>query len=154
MCRFVFAALALSLLAACGRPSTLPDFSGIWRLDASRTVLQTPSPDSSVFTIEHREPRFHLSRIHYFGEESDTFSINLTTDGVEMEHGYPNFQLKGRAYWDGEVLVFDSQLMMDGDSGTNVVRYSLADNGRTFMADEHQVMGQISHENKWVFERR
>jgi hypothetical protein len=37
-----------------------------------------------VFTIEHEEPDFVLTRTHIFGEESDTWGIHLTTDGKEV----------------------------------------------------------------------
>jgi hypothetical protein len=153
--RFVIVVLGLSVLVGCQPTSQLPDFTGTWTFDASRSVMQIPAPDSSVFTIEHLEPRFLLSRIHYYGEQSDTFSIDLTTDGVETQRSYPYFLLNGSAYWDGEILVFDSELVIDGESGTNVVRYSLEDDGRTFIADEHFVMGGVILEScgtalKWV----
>lgn len=57
------------------------DFTGTWKFDHSKSSLQIPSPDSTSFVIEHNEPRFLLKRTHVFGGNSDTFSIDLTTDG-------------------------------------------------------------------------
>lgn len=148
-------AVPIALLAtACQPATTRPDFTGTWRFAPTRSVLQSPSPDSSVFVIDHRDPQFHLSRTHFSGADSDTFATDLTTDGVEMERSYENFQLRGRSYWEGEVLVFEATLLIEGEQASNVVRYSLADEGRTLIAEEHQVMGQLSHENRWVFEKR
>jgi hypothetical protein len=155
MRRLVLAAVPLVFLATACQPSTTrPDFSGTWRFDPTRSVLQSPSPDSSVFVIDHREPQFHLSRTHFFGTDSDTFAIDLTTDGVAVERSYDNFQLRGRGIWDGEVLVFEATLLIDGEQASNLVRYSLAQEGNTFIAEEHFVTGQVSHENMWVFEKR
>jgi hypothetical protein len=155
MRRLVLAAVPFALLAAACQPATTrPDFSGTWRFDPTRSVLQSPSPDSSVFVIDHREPQFHLSRTHFFGADRDTFAIDLTTDGAEVERSYDNFQLRGRGMWDGEVLVFEATLLIEGEQASDLVRYSLAPEGSTLIAEEHFVMGQVSHENKWVFEKR
>src|SRR5262249_47325453 len=66
-----------------------PDFTGIWKFNRSRSSLQIPAPDSTTFVIEHREPRFHLSRTHVVGGHRDTLSLELTTDGalVVCNHG-------------------------------------------------------------------
>ena len=155
MRRLVLAAVPIAFLAtACQPATTRPDFSGTWIFDPTRSVLQSPSPDSSVFVIDHREPRFHLSRTHFFGADSDTFAMDLTTDGAEVERSYDNFQLRGRSYWDGEALVFEATLLIEGEQASTVGRYSLAQEGNTLIAEEHFVMGQYSHENRWVFDKR
>jgi uncharacterized SAM-dependent methyltransferase len=50
--------------------------------------LQTPMPDSTLFTVEHREPNFRPSRTHVAKGKADELSIALTTDGTEVvSHG-------------------------------------------------------------------
>jgi hypothetical protein len=130
-----------------------PDFSGVWNFNPTMSSLQIPPPDSTVFVIRHQEPRFHLERTHVFGETRDIFSIDLVTDGrcVELTHG--DMIIRASLYWEADALVFNSELRRGEASGTNIVRYQLTDNGRTFIALERLSFGEHSHVNTWVFER-
>src|SRR5262249_34009660 len=114
-----------------------PDFTGTWKFSPSKSSLQIPAPDSTTFVIEHREPRFHLSRTHIVGGNSDTFSIDLTTDGEEVVRNQGDLEVRARVYWEGETLAFDSRLARGDEQATNVVRYSLANQGQAFIAEEH-----------------
>jgi hypothetical protein len=112
-----------------------PDFSGTWRFDPGKSALQIPAPDATVFVIEHREPALRITRTHVSGGKSDTFTLDLTTDGKEVALMRGGLRLRARAYWDGEVLVFDSKVARGGVEGTNVVRYAL------------------DYDNRWVMEK-
>jgi len=131
-----------------------PDFSGTWKFNADRSSLQIPAPDSTRFTIEHREPHFRLSRTHVVGGSSDTFSIELTTDGRDVVQDRRGLQIRARLYWEGETLVFESILTRDEEQATNVVRYSLAEHGDTFVAEERFSSERQSYENLWVLDRQ
>jgi len=131
-----------------------PDFTGTWEFNSIRSALQIPAPESSVFVIEHREPDFYLERTHVFGESSDTFAIALTTDGKDVVCNHRGMQIRARLYWEGETLVCDSILDLGGAQITNVVRYGIADEGQTFIAEERLRSREHNHENKWVFDRR
>ncbi len=50
----------------CGTEMSRPDFSGTWVLDLSRSSLEITSPDSSIFVIDHVEPRLTVERTHVF----------------------------------------------------------------------------------------
>ena len=130
-----------------------PDFTGAWTFNHGRSALEIPPPDSTIFVIEHREPRFHLSRTHVVGTTSDTFSIDLTTDGEEVVRVERGLEIHARAYWDGDTLVFDAAFSRQGVPATNSVRYSLTDDGRTFVAEEHFRSEQHRYDNTWVFDR-
>lgn len=132
----------------------LPNFSGTWSLNLGRSALQISAPDSTVFVIEHHEPSFKLTRTHYAAGTADTFSISLTTAGREIALKHHDVSINARLYWDGEELVFDSRLVRDGEEATNVVRYRLADEGATFIAEERFSSERLSYENLWVFDRR
>jgi hypothetical protein len=116
---------------------TKPDFTGTWEFNSNKSTLQIPSPDSTTFVIEHREPHFHLERTHVFG--------TLNQGGLEI---------RARLYWEGETLVCDSRLEQGGEQATNIVRYSLADEGQTFIAEEQFRSREHSHENRWVFDKQ
>src|SRR5262245_30057558 len=131
-----------------------PDFTGTWKFNRGRSSLQIPPPDSTTFVIDHREPRFHLSRTHVVGGNSDTFSIELTTDGEQVVSDHNGLEIQARLRWEGGSLVFDSELVREGMRATNVVRYRLADGGQVLVAEENLSSQQHSHENTWVFDKR
>ena len=153
--------LAALCLAGCrttpsrqGPPVTKPDFSGTWVFQPDRSSLEIPPPESSIFAIEHREPQWRLERTHVFDGLEDTVVIELVTDGEPTVRDVRGLEVHSRLYWEGEVLVFDSTYTRDGAEATNVVRYRLADEGRTFIAEERMESALYSHRNTWVFERQ
>ncbi|HKQ59834.1 MAG TPA: hypothetical protein VJS92_01040 [Candidatus Polarisedimenticolaceae bacterium] len=131
-----------------------PDFSGTWRFDRERSRLEIPAPDSTLLVIEHREPALRITRTHVAGDKSETFSIDLTTDGREVDLTGGDVRLRGRAYWDLDTLVFDTQLERGGVSGTNVVRYTLAADGASFTAEERFRSAALNYDNVWVMDRQ
>lgn len=115
--------------------------------------MDLPPPDATVFVIEHQEPLLSIRRTHVMGDTRDTFSVALTTDGQPTSVDHGGLQLSGRAYWDGDALVFDTTIVRSGEEATNVVRYTLSDDRRTLVADERLRSGSMSDHNMWVFEK-
>jgi hypothetical protein len=144
-------------IASCSRKAAIrlakPDFTGRWRFNPGKSALEIQPPDASVFVIDHREPALRVTRTHISKGRSDTFTLDLTTDGKEvvLEHG--DLHLRARAHWEGEVLAFDSKVTRGGIEGTNVVRYSLAEDGMSFVAEERFRSAALSYDNRWVMER-
>lgn len=130
-----------------------PDFSGTWSFDPGKSKLEISPPESSVFVVEHREPHLRLSRTHVFGGKSDTFTLELTTDGREAVIERGGLRLRARAYWDGDTLVFDSRVARGGEEATNLVRYDLAADRKSFVAEERFRSAKLSYDNTWVLER-
>ncbi len=131
-----------------------PDFAGTWKFNPGRSVLQIPAPDSSIFVVEHLEPIFRLSRTHVVGETSDTFALDLTTDGKEVVVVRVDRRLRARAYWEGETLVFDSHLTRGGEEATNVVKYKLSRTLDSFVAEEQFRSKSLNYDNLWFMERQ
>jgi len=130
-----------------------PDFSGLWRFNPARSVLQTPPPDATVFIIEHDEPRLHISRTHVAGGTQDTFTIDLMTDGREVRLEHRGAQLSARAFWDDEILAFDTTLVRGGEEGANTVRYALAPDRKSFVAQERFRSRSLNYDNTWVMDK-
>ena len=130
-----------------------PNFTGRWNLNPEKSELQFPPPTSSLFVVEHQEPRFHVTRTHVYGDRSDTISFELTTDGQECELKFGDFRALARMRWDGVTLVTEMTVRVKDDEGTNVVWYSLEDDRRTFVARERWRSTNHHHDNLWVFER-
>ena len=131
-----------------------PNSTGTWKFNPSKSTLQIPAPDSTVFVVEHMEPNFRLSRTHVAGEKSDTFTLDLTTDGAEVVILRGDLHLRACAYWEGETLVFDSHLVRGGEDATNIVRYKLAGNLNSFVAEEKFRSKSLCYDNIWLLERQ
>jgi hypothetical protein len=134
--------------------SAKPNFTGHWKLNLEKSQLQVPRPTSSLFEIEHCEPNFHLTRTHVYRTDSNTISMDLTTDGIEYPQKFGELRALTRLYWKGSVLVLDMKVSIHGDQGTNVDYYSLRDGGRTFVAVERWRSSKQRHDNVWVFDRQ
>ena len=132
---------------------TKPDLSGAYRFNPERSALMIQAPEETLLVLEHREPWLRITRTHVAGGRQDTFSIELTTDGREALASHGELQLAARAYWDGDTLVFDTRIRRAGEEATNVVRYALAPDGASFLADESLRSASLSYDNRWVFDR-
>ena len=131
-----------------------PDFSGTWKFNADKSVLQIPAPDVTVFVIDHREPVFRISRTHVFGGKTDTFNLELTTDGKEVVGEHKILHFRARAYWEGETLVFESNIEQSGETGVNLVGYTLSESGNTLVAEEHLRSTRLNYDNRWVLDKQ
>jgi hypothetical protein len=115
--------------------------------------LAIPPPDATVFVIDHQEPRFSICRTHVVGDTRDTFSLDLTTDGQPIAVERSGVQLRGRAYWDGDALVFDTTVVRTGEEATNAVRYALSADRGSLLAEERFRSAALNYDNRWLFER-
>lgn len=132
---------------------TKPNFTGTWKFNPAASVLQIQAPDATIIVIEHREPKLRLSRTHVSGEKQDTFSLVLRTDGKEIAAAAGGRQLRCRAHWEGESLVFESILGKSPEEATNVVRYTLSGDGKSLRAEEHFRSESLNYDNVWLLDR-
>jgi hypothetical protein len=138
----------------CAIGMSRPDFSGTWVLDLPRSSLEIPSPDSSIFVIDHAEPNLIAERTHFLDGVANRSGSRLTSDSVLHMMRAGGLEIPTRMYWDGQTLVLDQEWNQGDVRVANVVRYSLADDGRTMTADEHMSAGDVAHHNVWVFRKR
>ncbi len=136
------------------RKKNKPDFSGSWLVNRAKSVLHIHAPDSTSFFINHHEPIFGLQRTHTVGETKDDFAIRLNIGGETITTSHRDLNISARAYWDGNVLVFHSDIMKGHEEGTNIVRYELSDDGRTIIADEDFRSSTLNYTNRWVLEKQ
>jgi len=150
---FVSAAATTGIVAATSEKT---NFSGDWVFNPEKSKLEVKIElESATFTIDHKEPDFRFSRVFVIAGKSDSFSYALTTDGKEKIDEQPSRTNTSRLYWDGDVLVFDVRIVLkDGREATNVVRYSLRDGGRTFVAEEKFRGPVLKYDNLWVADRK
>lgn len=155
--RFLKIPILLALAVAAGAASLdKPDFSGQWLFNAEKSRLQVRVKlERATFTIEHKEPYFKLSRLFIIEGHENALSWALTTDGKEEVTEEDGRTVHSRLYWDGDALVFDVRYVLkDGREATNVVRYTLQDGGKMFVAEE-KFRGPVrKYDNLWVADRK
>jgi hypothetical protein len=130
-----------------------PDFTGTWKFNPSKSLLQILAPDATEFVIDHREPLFRLSRTHVVGGKSDALKLELTTDGNEITGDHGELHFRSRIYWNGETLVFETNVVQRGETGVNTVRYTLSDTRDSILAEERFRSKNTNYDNKWVLDR-
>ncbi|MEW5902646.1 MAG: hypothetical protein AB1715_14360, partial [Acidobacteriota bacterium] len=149
-------ALFLVAAAAAGSASERPNFSGQWVFNAAKSKLELKVQlEAATFSIDHKDTDFHFSRVFIVGGQESTHSYVLATGGREKVEEQPDRTLHSRLYWDGDVLVYDVRIVLkDGREATNIVRYSLRDEGRTFVAEEKFRGPVLKYDNLWVADRK
>jgi len=150
----ILALLFTTVAAVLAQPK--PDYSGTWVFNAAKSKLEVRFKlESAVFIIDHKEPHFKLSRVFVIDGKEDALSWALTTDGKEEVTEEIGRTVHSRLYWDGDVLVFDVRYVLkDGREATNVVRYTLRDGGKTFVAEEKFRGPVLKYDNLWVADRK
>jgi hypothetical protein len=64
-----------------------------------------------------------------FGDFTSDFSF--TTDGKECPNQMNDFKMKSTVKWDGDTLVFDSQMGLPGDRHQGTERWTMSADGKT-----------------------
>ena len=146
-------ALPAAVSAQHAKPPKL-NFTGTWKANFAKSKLQIRAPESTVFIIEHNEPRFRLSRTHVFQGQSDTWSIELTTDGKEVVRKEKERTLYCRMRWQGDALVFSVRIVLPDGEARDRVKYVLSPDGETFTAFEHYRSRTARVDNVWILEKQ
>lgn len=147
--------LVMAAVAPQSPPAAKPNFSGTWKATFAKSKLQIKAPESTVFVIDHHDPRFRLSRTHTAEGKSDTWGIELVTDGREIVREEAGRTLYCRLSWEGEALVFSVRIRMhDGEEMTDQVRYVMAANRQSFTAYESYRGCAMQADNVWILERQ
>ena len=160
MASILYHAGALALLGMCLAParalcqSAHPNFSGTWVMNATKSRLEIPVPDSTIFVIQHDEPSVRIFRTHATGGKLDTATVVLRTDSSEVTWALRGTKLRGRSWWNGDELVFWLGFADRVRPGSQLVRYSISADGKTFTAVERVDTPEAKHVNRWVFDRR
>ena len=159
MKRFIVSALPMLVLMsvlAHGQQSPKPDFSGTWVFNLQKSTLQDPPPSSMTLKIEYHEPRIHLSRTQVYGGKNIPWTLEATVgDPKDVVQHSSLYTSRIKAYWEGDSLVVNEKITAsDGAKATSLVKYTLADDGKTLQAEERDETPAGNATNKWVYEKR
>ncbi len=126
-----------SMSGSSASASAKPNLSGTWVLDTSKSDFgQMPPPDSRTDTIDDQEPSIKITVNQTGGPMgATTFTLDLVTDGKQVATStvFGN-EAKSTAHWDGNSLVVNTQLTIQGNAATLVSKYNLSADGNTLSA--------------------
>jgi hypothetical protein len=148
----LFAAFWLAALSSAAKPN----FSGEWKLNASKSTFgPMPAPSSMTYKITHDDPKLttNLKQSSDMGEFS--FDANYTTDGKECTNqGFGGNPVTSVLKWDGDTLIITSKGKFGDNEFTGEEKWVLADDGKTLNLSRvfKSAMGQA--EQKLVLEKQ
>jgi hypothetical protein len=131
----------LLFLAASASAQGKPNFSGDWKLNASKSNFgQMPAPTSLTQKITHADPSLKVQTAQSgdFGDINSDFSF--TTDGKECQNAIGDmFKMTSTVKWDGDILLFDSKMDIQGNAMSGTDKWSLSPDGKTLTVQRHFV---------------
>ncbi len=146
--RIVLAALAVMMSAAA---ADKPDFTGTWKLDASKSEFgKMPAPDKMERVIEHQDPAIKVKTTQSTPNGDRTTDTAYTLDGKEQKQETPRGVILYTPRWEGNVVVIDSKRSMNVQGQqveiTGVERWSISEDGKTMTVDSKMVapMGELT----------
>ncbi len=144
---------ALLLALACAALSgaqTRPDFSGSWTLNLQQSDIDEPHLKGAVFTIEHREPNFAITRTLLYPLETKNMKFALRTDGKPLVVPYGEEKLAVSLRWETNVLVCSIRDALEAENSADRVEYALShDRKRLTVRGREQGKPRV-----WIFDRR
>ena len=145
----------LVLSPAPGFAGSLPNFSGTWQIDKSRTVVQSERPFASLATqadltlvIDHRDPELRIEQHAKLKIAEGTLVSTYYTDGREASNRNARGELMtSRSHWEQGALVTDLRIARPHGKETQVAErrdvLSLSEDGtKLFMDTTRKDAGQ------------
>lgn len=141
----------IATLAVLASPAAAtPNFSGHWKLNAEKSKLDEPYQEER--TIEHQDPELTVSSKATADGEEEESTIKYRTDGKQTRNMIDGDPLFTTAHWDGDVLVFDSELISDTDTTETHDRWTLSADGKHLTVSRKQKVGYDEREFVFVFD--
>ncbi|MDX2152841.1 MAG: hypothetical protein SFV54_19010 [Bryobacteraceae bacterium] len=130
--RILLGILAGLSVAGAGLSAEKPNFSGEWKLNASKSDFgQMPAPDLMVRKIDHKEPDLTVSTTQKSQMGEFTSEAKYATDGKEYTNKSRGGEAKSVLKWDGDALVITTKRETPNGEITTVDRWTLGDGGKT-----------------------
>jgi hypothetical protein len=156
--RNAFQSMAIALLcSALSAQTSVPAYSGVWKLDLKRSRIEAKNPpSSSITTIQYDGKIWNFSRTHHFlHKPADTWTTSMVVDAkqprVSHEDGLTTSSRVTRE--GGEVVLHETYVADTGEKATNTVHYRLTDGGSTLIEDEQEVTSEGNEHNMWILKR-
>jgi len=111
--------------------SAKPDFTGKWKMNASKSDFGTlPAPEKLDRAIEHKDPDISVKTVQVGHQGEVKTEFHYTTDGKEFTAKSAFGEIKGTAKWAGDTLVVETKRSVQGAEITQVGRWTLSEDGK------------------------
>lgn len=145
--------IALLLLATNAHAK--PNFTGDWKMNPAKSAFGSmPTPTSIVQKITHEEPNLKVvtTQVGEMGEF--TVEYGYTTDGKECVNKFRDLDRKSTLKWDGDTLVIESKLDVQGNAISVTEKWSLSEDGKTLTVNRHFAGPEGETDAKTVMEKQ
>jgi hypothetical protein len=149
-CAFLLTTAAVSAYA------DKPNFSGDWTLNADKSNLgPMPPPQSMTRKIDHHDPAITMTQATVGGPQGDqTLTLKATTDGKETTNEMMGTPAKTVANWEGDTLVINLSVDLQGTEIKLVEKWSLGADGKTLTDNTHIVAPQGEFDITYVMDKK
>ena len=148
--------LPLPLVFAIGIPLlAAPNFSGTWKLNASKSDFgPAPAPTSMTRTISHEEPKLKVATKQSTDNGDFETEFNYTTDGKECSNEIRGNPIKSVLKWDGDTLVINSKSKFNDNEMTIEDKWTLSPDGKSMTLVRHFASSMGEMDQKLVLEKQ
>lgn len=147
---------SLALITACAAFAAVPDFSGDWKMNASKSDFgQFPAPTNYTQKVTHSDPKLTVET--KMGTENGDFNMtsNYTTDGKECTNkGFRDSETKSVLKWDGPALVIETKGSFGDNSYTMTDKWTLSADGKVLTVNRKFASSMGEMEQKMVLEKQ
>ena len=154
--RIQLAVLALAVAAGTAAAADKPDFTGTWKLDASKSDFgQMRAPDKMERVIDHKDPVIKIKTTQSTPNGDRTSETSYTLDGKEQKQESQRGVVSFTPKWEGASLVIDIKRTMtiagEKVEGSGYERWSLSPDGKAMTVDSKMVLPSGEMAMKAVF---
>jgi hypothetical protein len=150
--------LAATTFACAQTQEPKANFTGTWVFDAQKSKLTVPAPSAMTLNIKQDNEQISFVRNQTFGDQSFAWKLDGTIGNQQpVEDKGPGYTTATRLYWQSNGLVIDQKITAsDGTKVSDVVTYTMVDNGNSLQAYESQttIGGKGANNNRWIYDRK
>jgi len=149
------AAFLVLAFAAAGHAQAKSNLSGEWKVNISRSDYgPMPAPQSAAVNIRHEDPSFKVAARQSSERGESSWELTYTTDGKECSNQVRGNLVKSTVKWEGDTLVFDSKLSVNGNEISLRDQWSLSGDGKVLTVKRHFSTSQGEGEQRIVYEKQ
>jgi hypothetical protein len=150
-----FALYIVAGLLVAGQAQAKPNFSGEWKLDASKSEFgPMPAPSKRTDKIAHADPNLKVTTTQTGQNGEATVELKYMTDGSETTNELRGAPMKSTSKWDGDTLLITTKASFQGNEITLADKWNVSEDGKFLTISRHIVSPQGELDQKIVLEKQ
>ncbi len=149
---WALAALSIAILSSA---EAKPNFSGTWKLNAEKSDYgPIPAPEKLERKVIQTDSELKYSTTQINAQGEFKTDLAYPTDGTSTTNKTPRGDVTGKAKWDGDALVIDSQRKIQDVDITSNERWTISGDGKLLTIVNKLNTPQGDFEIKQVLEKQ